>query len=212
VPAVEIAAALARLVQGKTPLLLAPAEQRTFDKGFDRQSHDKRAPARSFEREAPPARGPKRPFDAEGAAPRARRDERPRAAEQGFETFRVEVGSAHGVQPKNLVGAIANEAGIDSKHIGRIDIREDHSLIDLPETMPVEIFRHLKKVWVSGQQLRITHSSEPRDERKPHAGKAPAGKPFAGKPKTFKPKSFAPPGKSGGFERPKHSAAGKPKK
>jgi ATP-dependent RNA helicase DeaD len=223
VPAVEIAAALARLLQGKTPLLLPPAEARTFDKSFDRQAHDKRTPARSFEREtssgAPPARGAKRPFDADGGAPRARRDERPRAAEQGFETFRVEVGSAHGVQPKNLVGAIANEAGIDSKHIGRIDIREDHSLIDLPDTLPVEIFRHLKKVWVSGQQLRITHSSEPREERKPraakpHSGKPAsdkAGKPFAGKPKTFKSKSFAPPGKTGGFERPKHGA-GKPKK
>jgi ATP-dependent RNA helicase DeaD len=228
VPAVEIAAALARLLQGKTPLFLAAQEHAAADKrpaGYDRP-HDTRSPrpARATHahdadaRPTRPARGADRPHDA-SAAPRPRRDDRPRAAEQGFETFRVEVGSAHGVQPKNLVGAIANEAGIDSKHIGRIDIREDHSLIDLPETMPVEIFRHLKKVWVSGQQLRITHSSEPRDThtppRKPHAGKPQADKPHIGKPhadkrKDFKPRSFAgspkpgPAGKRGGFERPKH--------
>ena len=66
----------------------------------------------------------------------------------------------------NIVGAIANEAGIDSKHIGRIDIRDDHSLIDLPEGMPSEIFQHLKKVWVSNQQLRITRGTDKPDFKK----------------------------------------------
>lgn len=69
--------------------------------------------------------------------------------------YRLAVGHVHGVKPGNIVGAIANEAGLDSQHIGRVDIREDHSLVDLPEGMPREILRHLKKVWVAGQQLRI---------------------------------------------------------
>src|SRR6185437_3176845 len=101
----------------------------------------------------------------------------------GFQTYRVEVGKVHGVQPGNIVGAIANEAGVDSKNIGRIDIRDDHSLIDLPDGMPEEIFRQLKKVWVKKQQLRITRASEAPDlatERTPHT-----------KPNAFKPKSFA---------------------
>ena len=75
--------------------------------------------------------------------------------ENEMERFRIEVGSKHDVQPGNIVGAIANEAGIDAQYIGRISIFEDHSLVDLPEGMPKEIFKSLRKVWVSGQQLQI---------------------------------------------------------
>lgn len=77
-----------------------------------------------------------------------------------METFRVEVGHQHGVKPGNLVGAIANEAGIDSEFIGRIDIQDAYSTIDLPEGMPDELFQQLKKVWVSGQRLNITRADE----------------------------------------------------
>jgi ATP-dependent RNA helicase DeaD len=54
------------------------------------------------------------------------------------------------------VGAIANEAGIDSKFIGRIEIFDTYSTVDLPEGMPKEVLQHLKKVWVAGQELRIS--------------------------------------------------------
>ena len=176
VPAVEIAAALARVVQGKEPLLLKapPRFEKPLDTTRPRAREDSRS-AGSFERGARKA--------STGAPQRPHRDERPRAAEKGFQTYRVEVGKVHGVQPGNIVGAIANEAGVDSKNIGRIDIRDDHSLIDLPDGMPEEIFRQLKKVWVKKQQLRITRASEAPDlatERTPHT-----------KPNAFKPKSFA---------------------
>jgi ATP-dependent RNA helicase DeaD len=86
-----------------------------------------------------------------------------------MDSFRIEVGHVHGVQPGNIVGAIANEAGLDSQHIGHIDIRDDHSLIDLPKGMPEEIFRELKKVRVRGQELRISRvGSKPlRSEHAP---------------------------------------------
>ena len=48
-----------------------------------------------------------------------------------METYRIEVGSVHGVKPGNIVGAIANEGGLDAGYIGHIDIRADYSLIDL---------------------------------------------------------------------------------
>jgi ATP-dependent RNA helicase DeaD len=73
-----------------------------------------------------------------------------------FETFRLEVGHVHGVKPGNIVGAIANEAGLEGRHIGQVDIRDDHSFVDLPEGMPKDIFRNLKKVRVVGQELRIS--------------------------------------------------------
>ena len=73
-----------------------------------------------------------------------------------MERFRLEVGHNHEVKPNNIVGAIANEAGLDSQHIGRINIYDNYSVIDLPEGMPKDVFSDLKKVWVSGQQLKIS--------------------------------------------------------
>ena len=147
------------------------------------------APRSSSPRQAPAA--PSRsayepaPRTEEGAAPSFRsaddsEAERPRPKrskssdeEVQKETFRIEVGSTHGVKPGNIVGAIANEAGIDSEYIGRIDIREDHSFIDLPTGMPKKIFKDLQKVWVSGRQLRITRKDQatPYSEPPPKHGK-----------------------------------------
>jgi len=134
---IDIAAALACLSQGSTPLLLA--------------GKDQPPPAH-----APPERAP---------AERAREVHAPRkpltkAAAAQMETFRIEVGSVHGIKPGNIVGAIANEAGIEGVHIGRVDIREDHSYVDLPEGMPKQIFKDLQKVRIAGRELRISHVSE----------------------------------------------------
>jgi ATP-dependent RNA helicase DeaD len=66
------------------------------------------------------------------------------------------VGHEHNVKPGNVVGAIANEAGIDSQYIGRIDIHDSYSTVDLPEGMPKSVYKSLQKAWVAGQQLRIS--------------------------------------------------------
>ena len=131
VPAIEIAAALAKLLQGDTPLLLKEKPKR------ERPQREER-------------------FNTE-------RDEfkrKPRDAEEGMETYRVEVGRQHEVQPGNIVGAIANEAGIESRYIGRIKIFDDYSLVDLPAGMPKETLFHLKNVWVAGQKLNISKLHE----------------------------------------------------
>ncbi|WP_133498810.1 DEAD/DEAH box helicase [Cognatilysobacter terrigena] len=104
--------------------------------------------------------------EAERAFDDAPRRERPqRGPEAGMETFRVEVGHVHGVKPGNLVGAIANEADLESRFIGRIDIRDHFTLIDLPEGMPRETMEHLKRVRVAGQQLKLRRDdgAPPRD-------------------------------------------------
>jgi ATP-dependent RNA helicase DeaD len=134
---IDIAAALACLAQGSTPLLLSGKDQPLP------------APA-SSERER------------ESHAPRPGRERQPhtKSAAAQMETFRVEVGSVHGIKPGNIVGAIANEAAIAGVHIGRVDIREDHSYVDLPEGMPKQIFKELQKVRVAGRELRISHVSE----------------------------------------------------
>lgn len=121
VPAVEVAAALASLLQGDTPLLLEgdlPTPGPAKGKGKEYKKQD-----------------PLRP---------------------GMERFQIEVGHMHGVQPGNVVGAIANEAGLDNQHIGRVNIFNEYTLVDLPEGMPPEVFQLLKRVMVCGRKLRIT--------------------------------------------------------
>jgi len=139
VPALEIAAALAKIAIGDRQLLLAP---------------DRERPARG-------AAAPRRERASDDAKPRRERGKprQPRTETRpgkGMERFRIEVGHEHEVKPGNIVGAIANEAGLDAQYIGHIDIRDDHSLVDLPAGMPGEVFQGLKKVWVCGQRLNIS--------------------------------------------------------
>jgi len=204
VPAVDIAAALARLLQGDTPLLL-PAEQRREARArSERPAREERPvreprPERGERSERPARREHHEHVRDDAAAPRIERprfDKPPRAEpEVGMETFRIEVGHMHGVKPANIVGAIANEAGLEARYIGRIDIHDDHSVLDLPEGMPSEILSHLKKVWVSGQQLRIQRVGE-------DSGHAP--------PRRQRPEG-RPPGKlGGGFAKKARDDAPKP--
>ena len=79
-----------------------------------------------------------------------------------YEMFRVEVGHDHDTKPGNIIGAIANEAGLSSDNIGHLDIKDAYSTIELPVGMPDELLRDLQKVWVSGQTLRISRLGAPR--------------------------------------------------
>jgi ATP-dependent RNA helicase DeaD len=165
VPAVEIAAALASLVQGKKPLLLDVESGRPGRREKPEDREDGRR-AESSQR----ARADRTPSDRKrGSAPEARethpRAERRERSDANMETYRIEVGRQHGVEPGNIVGAIANEAGLDGKHIGRVVIRDDHSFVDLPEGMPKEIFRDLQKVRVAGQKLQISRALKTQKER-----------------------------------------------
>ena len=95
-----------------------------------------------------------------------------------METFRLEVGLAHKVKPGNIVGAIANEAGIEGRHIGRIRLYEEYSTVDLPEGMPADIFNGLKKTRVAGRPLNISRMTEAKtaegsEKPAPHAPRPP---------------------------------------
>jgi ATP-dependent RNA helicase DeaD len=149
VPAIEIASALAKLLQGDTPMLLTKSQHRERPQREERFQKDRD----EFKR-------------------------KPRGSDEGMVTYRIEVGRKHDVQPGNIVGAIANEADMQSSNIGRIKIFDDYSLVDLPEGMPKETFFHLKNVWVAGQKLNIS---------KMHGG---------GEKKGFKRKGPPPKGKS----------------
>ncbi len=184
-PLIDIAAALASLSQGTTPLLLTGKPERAAQT----QAPAERAPGvrddrppRTMQHEREPQRdhAPDRPHASDTAAPaEGARKPRAKSAASLMETFRIEIGSVHGIKPGNIVGAIANESGIEGVHIGRVDIREDHSFVDLPEGMPKQIFKDLQKVRVVGRELRISRVSEkppkpPRDTVGRH-GRKPSG-------------------------------------
>ena len=187
VPVVEIAAALGMLAQGKKPLQ---------DKVKAAPKHEKKIaasePGRSASGKSRRDKGKdndRKPADTTRAKEAIAKPERKTQAEKdrldsGMERFRIEVGNTHGVKPGNIVGAIANEAEIDSEHIGRIEIFADYSTVDLPEGMPKELMKHLKTVWISGQRLQISRLNSPEKsspgaagKRKPASGKSRASRP-----------------------------------
>lgn len=209
VPAVEIAAALAKLARGEVPLLLdknrlEPQRERSWtdDKpaATGRVERFERSAVRT-ERPVPSERSAER-FERPALPPRER-STRPPAA--GMQSFRIEVGHVHGVKPGNIVGAIANEAALDSKYIGRIEIHDDYSTLDLPDSLPDELLAHLKKVWVAGQQLNISRTDEPGT-----AVAKPTARPVA--PTTAKAPKAAKAGGNDAFSaqpvRPERAAAG----
>ena len=71
-------------------------------------------------------------------------------------TYRLEVGNNDKITPSNIVGAIANEADIDSRYIGEIKLHDDYSTVDLPEGMPNELLNHLKKVRICAKPMKLS--------------------------------------------------------
>ncbi|MGW1676754.1 DEAD/DEAH box helicase [Saccharopolyspora sp. NPDC002376] len=83
------------------------------------------------------------------------------------ETYRVEVGRRNRVTPRALVGALANEGGVPSKYIGHIDIRNEHTLIELPADLPEELLNKLRNTQVAGRGLHITRAEGESINRRP---------------------------------------------
>lgn len=142
VTAIQIASALAKIVQGDTPLLIKNPPKST------RESSSDSRPSK---------------FDNSDKPVRDRSERKPRRSGESdveMETYRIEVGRSHGVKPGNIVGAIANETGLDGDHIARIKIEENYSTVELPAGMPKDLFNDLKKVRVAGLPLNISRMGE----------------------------------------------------
>ena len=130
----EVAAALAFLEAGKKALRYEnmPTSSTRKPRREDRQDRDQ-----------PNRRDSSRRGD------RSERDD-------NLQSYRLEVGEYHGAQKGDIVGAIANEVGLDPQNMGKIRMFKDHTFIDLPKDMPKEIFDALKTVWVQGHQMNIS--------------------------------------------------------
>ncbi|WP_337841896.1 DEAD/DEAH box helicase [Rheinheimera sp.] len=144
----DLAAALLYLAQKDQPLNVAsqfPEIREPHSR--DRDTGDRPRRER-FER----GDRPERSGDRSERGPRPPR----REMKGDYTTYRIEVGKEHGVRAGDIVGAIANEANIDSQFIGNIKLFDHFSTVELPASMPNEIFQHLKKVYVRKQKLNIS--------------------------------------------------------
>ncbi|GAA6526320.1 DEAD/DEAH box helicase [Intrasporangium sp. DVR] len=160
VPEADVAAALAIVMQGDEPMLLSPDAERERPRRAsdrdDRPRRDERGERRSG--------GGDRAGRGERGGAGERRD-RPRGARGGaradFATYRIAVGKRHRVEPRQIVGAIANEGGLGREDFGHIDIRADHSLVELPAELPADAWKKLGRTRISGQLIELTRDDRP---------------------------------------------------
>ena len=134
IPEVDVAAALASVQQGVEPMLLSSepeARRDTFDE----------RPARTS-----------REWDEPG-------ERRPRSGSSGLVPYRIAVGRRQKVAPRQIVGALANEGGLKREDFGRIDIRADHTLVDLPATLAQEVWDALRSTRISGKLIELQRDS-----------------------------------------------------
>ncbi|WP_035775736.1 DEAD/DEAH box helicase [Arthrobacter sp. H5] len=160
VPAAEIAAALAVMAQNGNPILVKDIPV---------------APAGQKERAA----GRKDGFGSRGPT---------RTLTEGNATYRIAVGRRQRVMPGSIVGAIANEGGLSSAQIGGIDIRADHTLVELPAELSKDQWRALSKTRIGGELIHLELDK----------GRKPAGSRGSGDfKKPFKKRE----GEGGGFRK-----------
>jgi ATP-dependent RNA helicase DeaD len=151
----DVAATLALLLHKDLPWkreMPAVKAPRVIKEGRGDRSSERRSfsDKKEFGSDRKSFSGDRRPFDKDKK--KSYEDQQP----VGQDLFRLDVGKVHGVKPGNIVGAIANEAGLPSRHITGLKIHDDHSLVRLPKGMSKEIVRDLTKAWVCGRQLNLT--------------------------------------------------------
>lgn len=136
---VDVAAALAAVMHGEQPLLLDPEpepRQRSFE---ERSTHGGKAG------------GERRPRESRSGAPMA--------------TYRIEVGKRHKVEPRQIVGALANEGGLSRGDFGYISIKPDFSIVELPADLPSGTLERLSGTRISGKLIEIKADSGPPRQR-----------------------------------------------
>ena len=150
----EIAAALAYLVQKDRPLM-PPKEKPISRSRDDHGRSDKHRDRDGRGRRDRNDRGEKRS-----------RNPRDREENNNLEPFKIHVGRNDQVTPREIVGAIANEAQINSRNIGKISIQDDYSIVDLPKGMPKEVFDILQRTRVCQKPLKIEKFSKNSSNKK----------------------------------------------
>ncbi|GAA1730206.1 DEAD/DEAH box helicase [Microbacterium paludicola] len=151
VPEVDVAAALAIVAQGDKPLLMEA-------------ENDQLAAAVAADNRPPRERT---------ASDRGTREDRPPRRGRGdYEPYRIEVGRRHRVEPRQIVGALANEGGLGRDDFGAIQIRPDFSIVELPANLDRRVLEKLRDTRISGKLIEIAPDRGPRGRRPSRDGDA----------------------------------------
>ena len=176
----QIASALAFLLQKERPLQVKFTDVKPERESRGRDDRDERGSRDRGGRDS-------------GRSDRPRED-RPRREhnDENMVRYRIEVGRKHEARPGDVVGAIANEAGISSSNIGHIKLHDDFSTVDLPKGLSGDVLSQLKKVRVRNRPLEIsvdtgTGASKDRD----FGDRGPRTRDYNDKPRSDKPRSFS---------------------
>ena len=148
-----IMAALLKIAQGDEPLILKESDRPDLHSKPPREQRERRDGRESRDRKGKSTRTSRKP-------------------EEGMQRYRIDVGHVHGAKPGNIVGAIANEGNINSKHIGAIEIYDNFSTVDLPAGMPKETQDKLTGTRVAGQRLSIRAWSDTPPKRESRGGRS----------------------------------------
>ena len=184
VPEADVAAALAVVAQGGAPLLLSAEDERA--QRYEREEQTRRERADRGGRGDRNSRGDRGDRGDRGRPPREDRyarddrpprerfnredrpERRPRENNQPMGTYRIEVGKRHKVEPRQIVGALANEGGLNRNDFGAIKILPDHSIVELPANLGSDVFGRLEGTRISGKliELRADSSGSARREER----------------------------------------------
>ncbi|GAA2228625.1 DEAD/DEAH box helicase [Herbiconiux moechotypicola] len=186
VPEADVAAALAVVAQGDTPLLLEPDPEPERRSRFDRDRDRDRDGGRGergergdrFERGDRGARGERDrdrdrgsrydrdERDGRGDRYGSDRDDRRARTSERFASYRIAVGRRQRVEPRQIVGALANEGGLRREDFGAIQIKPDFSIVELPADLPRGTLDRLRDTRISGKLIELRpdrYTRRPRD-------------------------------------------------
>ncbi len=185
VPESDVAAALAVVAQGDRPLLLDPAD-------------DPLAKAVAADNR-PPRERPTRDT-------RETREPRERRGRGDYAAYRIEVGRRHRVEPRQIVGALANEGGLGRDDFGAINIRPDFSIVELPANLDPAVLEKLRDTRISGRLIEITPDRGPGARRGAprDRGNDDAGRGYRGDRRDRDDRSSRGPREDKPFRKPRH--------
>ncbi len=193
VPEADVAAALAVVAQGGAPLLLSAEDERA--QRYEREEQTRRDRAERSDRGDRGGRGDRNSRgdrgDRGGRGSREdrysrddrqsrehftredRSERRPRENSQPMGTYRIEVGKRHKVEPRQIVGALANEGGLRRDDFGAIKILPDHSIVELPANLPRDVYSRLEATRISGKLIELRADSSASARREDRGNRPP---------------------------------------
>ncbi len=160
IPEMDVAAALAAVLQGDEPMLLEPEAE--VARGYSRDDNVRR---RGNEFRDGGDQGGHRGRDSRDEERRERPVKGGRKPSAGLVPYRIAVGRRQKISPRQIVGALANEGGLGRDDFGKIEIRADHSLVELPAGLPPQVWEALRSTRISGQLIQLELDRERRHKR-----------------------------------------------